>query len=156
MTSLLSYLITIFAFMFWVFRIIVTYTASMSIDFGILPLNLNTEIILLFITLFCLILIVKRNIVGAIIYLVAYGAYFGVDVYQTLNKILEGQTGMMDYTTLFVSFVGIAIAFVTFIDIGINKNRMGSTKNKETDWFYEDKKYERELDERVDKNQYKF
>lgn len=156
MTSLLSYLLTVFVFMFWVFRIIVTYTASMSMEFGIAPLNLNTEIILLFITLLCLILIVKRNILGAIIYLISYGAYFGVDVYVTLNKILEGQNTITDYTSLIVSVIGIALAFITFIDIALNKNRKGSTKDKKTDWFYGDEKYERELDERVDKNQYKF
>lgn len=155
MTSLFSYLITLFAVMFWIFRIIVAYTASMSIDFVVEPLNLNTEIILLFVTLFCIILLFKRSMIGAITYLISYGAYFGVNVYQILNELLAGQSNLEGYTSIAVSIIGVAIPFITFIDIALNKSRKGSTKNKKTDWFYKNEKYERQLDERADKNQYK-
>ena len=63
MTSMFSYLITMFGGMFWLFRLIIAVTYTMSIDIGIEPLNFNIEVILLFVTLFCMILIVKRNII---------------------------------------------------------------------------------------------
>ena len=62
MTSMFSYLITMFGGIFWIFRLIIAVTYTMSIDIGIEPLNFNIEVILLFVTLFCMILIVKRNI----------------------------------------------------------------------------------------------
>ena len=42
------------------------------------------------------------------------------------------------------------------MDIFLNKERKGSTKDKKTDWFYDNEEYTRKLDERADKNQYKF
>lgn len=156
MTSLFSYLITMFGGMFWLFRVIVATTYTMSIDFGIAPLDINIEVILLFVTLFCLILIIKRNIIGALIYFVSYGLYFGTDLYNGIINIINGQTGVMDYTSLLISLIGIIIPFLTVMDILFNKDRKGSTKDKKTDWFYTNKEYERNLDERADKNQYKF
>ena len=42
------------------------------------------------------------------------------------------------------------------MDIFLNKDRKGSTRDKKTDWFYTNKDYDRKLDDRADKNQYKF
>ena len=156
MTSLFSYLITMFAVMFWTFRVVVAVTYTASMDFGIMPLDINMEIIVLFVTLFSLILIVKRNIIGALIYFIAYGLYFGTDLYNGVINIMNGQTGVMDYTSLFLSFIGVLIPVLTVFDIFFNKERKGSTKNKKTDWFYTNKEYERKFDERADRNQYKF
>lgn len=156
MTSLFSYLITMFAAMFWLFRLVVAATYTMSIDFGIVPLDNNMEIVLLFVALFCMIFIIKRNIIGALVYFVAYGLYFGTDLYNQVMLISNGEAGMMDYTALFISFIGVAIPFLTVMDIFLNKDRKGSVRDKKTDWFYTNKEYERKLDERADKNQYKF
>ena len=62
-------------------------------------------------------------------------------------------TAMFD---MLVMFVGIIIALLNFIDVLFNKNRKGSTKDNKTDWFYGTHNYEREYDERADRNQYKF
>ena len=52
--------------------------------------------------------------------------------------------------------VGIIIPVLTFIDILLNKNRtLGKGKKKE-DWFYNNEAYDRQFDERADRNQYKF
>lgn len=156
MTSMFSYLITMFGGMFWLFRLIIAVTYTMSIDIGIEPLNFNIEVILLFVTLFCMILIVKRNIIGALVYFVAYGLYFGTDLYNGIINITNGQTGIVDYVSLFLSLIGVLIPFLTVMDIFLNKDRKGSTKDKKTDWFYTNEQYDRKLDERADKNQYKF
>ena len=156
MTSMFSYLITMFGAMFWLFRAVVAVTYTMSIDFGIVPINITTEIILLFVTLICMILIVKRNIIGALAYFVGYGLYFGTDLYNGIINITNGQAVGTDYLSIFISFIGVLIPFLTVMDIFLNKERKGSTKDSKTDWFYTNEEYTRKLDERADKNQYKF
>ena len=156
MTSLFSYLITIFGGMFWLLRVVIAVTYTLEVDFPIVPLNFSTEIILLFITILCMIFIIKRNIIGALVYFVAYGLYFGQDLYNGIVNINNGQTGVVDYISLFLSLVGVIIPFLTVMDIFLNKERKGSTKDSKTDWFYTNEEYTRKLDERADKNQYKF
>jgi len=156
MTSLFSYLITIFGGMFWLVRLVVAITYTLGLDFPILPLDFNIEIILLFITVVCMVFIIKRNIIGALVYFVAYGWYFGNDLYNGVINIINGQTLGTDYLSMLISFIGVVIPFLTVMDIFLNKNRKGSIKDKKTDWFYENEEYTRKLDERADKNQYKF
>ena len=155
MTSMFSYLITIAGVVFWIIRLVITFTSSLNIDIGIEPIDFNIEVVLLFVTLFCMILIVKRNIIGALIYFVAYGGYFGTDLYNGIINIKNGDTNLVDYVTLFVSFLGVLIAFLTLLDIFLNKERKGSTRDGKTDWFYKNKEYTRKLDERADTNQYR-
>ena len=156
MTSLFSYLITMFGGMFWLLRVVVAITYTLGVEFPIVPLDFTTEIILLFVTIIAMVLIIKRNIIGALIYFVAYGWYFGNDLYNNVMNIINGQAIVSDYLSLFISFIGVLIPFLTIIDIFLNKERKGSTKDKKTDWFYENEEYTRKLDERADKNQYKF
>lgn len=156
MTSMFSLLITMFGGMFWLLRVVVAITYSMSIDFPITPLNFTTEIILLFVTLICMVFIVKRNIIGALVYFVVYGLYFGTDLYNNVTNIINGQAIVADYLSLFISFLGVLIPFLIVMDIFLNKEGKGSTKDKKTDWFYTNEEYTRKLDERSDKNQYKF
>ena len=113
-------------------------------------------IILLFVTIIVIVFIIKRNIIGALVYLVAYGLYFGNDLYNNVINILDGQAIGTDYLSIFVSFIGVVIPFLTLMDILLSKGRKGGTKDKKTDWFYENEEYTRKLDERADKNQYKF
>lgn len=89
MRSLASYLLVIFMVMFWIFRIIVAFTTSMGINIGIVPMDMNMEIILLFVTIPSIILVVKRKLIGAILYLISYGAYFGMDLYNTVMGIMR-------------------------------------------------------------------
>lgn len=156
MTSLFSYLITLFGGMFWLFRLVITLAYTMSADIGIEPLDFNIEVILLFVTLFSMVLIIKRNIIGALVYFVAYGLYFGTDLFNNVTNIINGQTGAVDYINLFLSIIGVILPVLTVMDIFLNKERKGSTKDLKTDWFYTNEEYTRKLDERADRNQYKF
>lgn len=156
MISLYSYLLTAFGGLFWILRVVVAVTYTVGVEFPIIPLDFNIEIILLFVTVIAMVLIIKRNIIGALIYFVTYGLYFGNDLYNNVVNIINGQTGITDYLSIFISFVGVLIPFLTVIDIFLNKNRTGSTRDKKTDWFYKNEEYTRKLDERADKNQYKF
>lgn len=160
MFSLFSYLITIFGVVFWFFRAIVCFMVSNGSDLTIQPYNLSLEIILLFVTVPCFILIFKRNLIGATIYFGAYGAYFGTAIYELISSTdgitsLTDTVGVNDMTNLFCYAFGILIPFLTFMDILLNQNRNRFNGDKKTDWYYKDEKYTREYDERADKNQYR-
>ena len=155
MISMLGYLTRMFMGIFWIFRLIVAFTFSMGIDFGIVPLNMNMEIVLLFITLICMLLVGKRKVTGAIIYLAIYGFYFGTDLYNGIISLTNGMSGMMNYTSLFISFVGIALPLFVLFEMLFDKNRKEHPVDKETDWYYKNKDYDRKYDERADRNNYR-
>ena len=103
MKNLASYLLVMFMVMFWIFRVVIAFTTTMGIDIGIEAMNLNFEIILLFVTLICVLLVIKRKILGAIIYLISYGAYFGVFIFNQIKPIIDGSGGISDYGNVFLS-----------------------------------------------------
>ncbi len=49
---------------------------------------------------------------------------------------------------------GIVIPFLVFSDVMLQKSGF-SPANKNTAWYYENEKYDREYDARADRNQYK-
>lgn len=144
-----GYLITTLAGIFWLFRIVITMMYTGGSNFPVQPINMTFEIVLMFVAFICIILIAKRSMVGAILYLLAYGAYFGVDIYTNVTK------GTINSLNLMVSIIGMALPFLAFINIGLASGKKSSGKNKKTDWFYGTNDYEREFDERADTNQYK-
>lgn len=154
MRSMTSYLSLFFMILFWIFRIVVAFTSSMGIDMGFTPLNMNIEIVLLFVTLLCIGLVGKRKLIGAIVYVIAYGAYFGVDLFNTVMNIINGGS-IADFTSAFSSFVAIVIALLVLFNMLIDKNRTAHPVDKKTDWFYKNEEFDRKIDERADQNQYK-
>ena len=157
MTSLFSYLVTIFGVLFWFFRIATTYFATTGDSFVCEPLNVQFEIIVLFLTVPCFVLIFKRSLVGATFYLGIYGAYFGTAVYNSIRNFAVDDygIGMAEGANLVVAAIGVIIPLLTFLDILFNKNRLSLTKDRDSDWYYKNEKYDREMDERADRNEYK-
>lgn len=155
MKSLFSYLLIIFVIFFWILRIAVAVTASINIDIGIQPINLTTEIILLFITLLAIILIIKRNIIGGIVYFASYLLYFGTSTITQIVNLTNGNLSSSKYIGLFVSCLGILLGILTLFDVLFNKDRTNTHVDKKTGWFYDNKDYDRQIDERADKNNYK-
>ena len=156
MKNLSSWLIVMFIIMFWLFRIVVAVTGSMEIEFFEKPIDINAEIILLFVVILCVPFIFKRKLVGALIYLGAYGWYFGRGLIQNIMQIIKGETlGMDTYMSMFIALIAITLPIVAIFDILVDKNRMKNPVNKQTDWFYKNKDYDRQLDERADKNNYR-
>ena len=145
----ISYLITIFAALYWIFRVVVVYTFSLGINFIVTPMNMNIEIAIIFITLFSFIFIVKRNVFGALLYFVCYGWYFGTSLYNELTSEIANST------SVFFSILALAIAVLLLLDIFLNKDRKNISDDR-TKWFFKNKKFDRNLDERTDKNKYKF
>ena len=155
--ALISNLITMFAGLFWIFRVVVALTMSLDVNIGFTVPNLTEEIVMLFVTLLCLVLIVRRKLLGAILYAISYGWYFGKDILNVVIQIQNGETlNASQMLNVFVAFIAVILAISTVVDIGINKNRKGSTKDKKTDWFYKNEQFDREFDERADRNNYKF
>lgn len=154
MKSLSSWLIAMFMIMFWGFRVAVAFQAQYEKDFGgFIAFNLSLEVILLFVAILCMILFLRRILLGGIIYLGAYGFYFGSYI---LSKVFSGEPMAIDVMqNVMVSGLGIIIAFCAFFDLIVAKVRKKDPKDKKTDWFFQNEQYDRKLDERADKNEYR-
>lgn len=158
MKNFSTWLLACFMVMFWAFRAVVTLMAELHQDFGgIVPLNKTLEIILLFVVLVCIVLVVKRKMIGALIYLLSYGMYFGTDILRNISTIIEaeGQLPATTFMNLFVSFIGIILPVAVLLDMLVDRNRKNNPKDKKTDWFYKNEKFDRQLDDRADKNNYR-
>ena len=141
--------------MFWVFRVIVAVMPEFGTTLGgIAPLNQNLEIILSFVVLVCIVLIVRRKLIGALIYLLAYGMYFGVDVINNIQTVLNGAS-METALNVFISIIGIILPIAVLADLLLDKGRKANPKDKKTDWFYQNEEFDRKLDDRADKNNYR-
>ena len=154
-----TWIIVMFIVMFWLFRVLIAISSELNWEIGALkPLNIQVEIILLFVVLVCLIFIVKRKMIGALVYLLAYGLYFGADItgnIQTLFTAIETGIDMNLYINLLMSLIGIILPIVTLLDLLMDKARKANPKDKKTDWFYNNEQFDRKLDERADKNNYR-
>lgn len=148
-----TWMILLLGIIFWLLRIVAVYTDTMGMEFMIKPLDTNTEIALLFISLLAFILIAKRKFLGVIIYIVEYWGYFGVDLFTKLTS--ETPLAMEDVISVFFSFIGILLPIFSLLDLALDKNRKNHPKDKKTDWFYKDEKFDRNMDERADKNNYR-
>lgn len=158
MKSLSSWLLVMFMGMFWVFRIVVAFQAQYGQDFGgFIAFNLTIEVILLFLTIVCMALVLRRNIIGGIIYLGAYVYYFGGYILtNSLPSLINGETlSIATLQNTMVSAVGLIIALLVFFDLLIARVRRRDPKDKKTDWYFQNDKYDRKYDERADKNEYR-
>ena len=163
MKNFSTWLLACFMVMFWAFRVIVTLMAQLNQDFGgIVPINETLEIILLFVTLVCIILVVKRKLVGALIYLLIYGLYFGTDVFNGISMMISNSSSesasilpATSFINLFVSFIGVILPIAVLLDMLVDKGRKNHPKDKKTDWFYTNEQFDRKLDDRADKNNYR-
>lgn len=154
--SLFSYLLTFLGVIFWGFRAVATVLYQLDRDFFATPLNVNIEIVVLFATLPCIVLVLKRNIVGAAAYFGIYAAYFGTALYEEIVEMQVSGITIVNSSNLLCIALGVIIPFLTFLDILFNKNRTLGNGVKKENWFYGDEKYDRKFDERADRNQYKF
>lgn len=151
-----TWLLVMFMVMFWIFRIIVTLTSELNIDFGgMVPLNKEMEIALLFAFLVCVILVVKRNLIGGLLYLLLYGMYFGTYLFNNISAIIESEGSVGVYMNTFVSLIGMIIPIAVLLDLLADKGRKNNPKDKKTDWFYNNEDYDRKMDDRADKNNYR-
>lgn len=154
-----TWMLVMFMVLFWLLRIVIALAYELKWNFaGLVPLNQSMEIALLFVFLLCLILIVKRKMIGALLYLLTYGMYFGTNVTSNIQTILDvanGTTDISQYLNLFMSVIGIILPIAVLLDLLWDRERKENPKDKKTDWFYKNQKFDRKMDERADKNNYK-
>ena len=162
MSNFSTWMIAIFMVMFWLFRAVVALCTQYSIDFiGLVAYNFNMEVIIAFATVICIVLVVKRKMVGSLIYLVIYGAYFGEHLVANLITCLLGKATLtIDLSVNLISdIIAIVLALFSVVDMLVDKGRKINPIDKKTDWYFKNEKYDEELkkrDEREDKNEYKF
>lgn len=153
--TLFSYMISIWGILFWIFRLVITILFTNGSSFPIQPINSGIEIALLFATIPCMVFVFRRNIIGAACYMAIYVSYFGTAIYNSVNNI-AGDLNVYNTIDLVLAIVGVVIPVLTFLDILLNKHRKSIiSSTSKTDWYYKDDKYDRQFDERADKNQYK-
>ena len=152
MKQLSSILSLLFAGLFWVFRVVLAYTTATGKDLGFPVQDFTTEVVLLFV-----VLIYKRNLIAGIIYLLVYAGYFGPQLFNAIMTVATADAGVDIYTydTILASTIGIAVALFAFLNILVDKNRAAHPTDKKTDWFYKNEQYDRKLDDRADKNNYR-
>ena len=160
MKNFSTWMLVMFMVMFWILRIIVALAFELNWSFaGIEAVNgeVQYEVILLFVALVCIILVVKRKMIGGLLYLLSYGIYFGIDIVDNLQNVFTAleTVDINLYINLFMSLLGIIIPVAVMFDLIMDKNRKLHPKDKKTDWFYANEKFDRQLDERADKNNYR-
>ena len=154
-------LIVMFMVMFWIFRAIVVACTQFSINLiGIVSYTPSIEIAISFITFICILVVIKRNIIGGLAYFLIYGMYYGQHLFNSLISIANGGTLTMDLSAnLVCDLMSVALAFFCLFDIILYKNRKAHPKDEKTDWYFNNKDYDEELkkrDSREDKNEYKY
>ena len=156
MKNLSSWLIIMFVLMYWLLRVGVAISASLGKTFMTTPVDLTAEIVLLFVVLICVPFIFKRKLIGSIVYLSCYGWYFGRGLIENVIRMMnQEELGIEVYTNMFFALIGVALPIVVLFDLVIDRNRMKNPVDKKTDWFYKNEDYDRQLDERADKNNYR-
>lgn len=152
-----TYLVVMFMIVFWIVRIVVTLASQFGGSFlGMVPMNEAFEIGILFGTLLSLVLIVKRKMSGALLYLILHAIYFGSDVTIKLNMMAQKNAlSFSQNVQLIFSLLGIILPIAVLLDLLLDKNRKYNPKDKKTDWFYKNENFDRQLDDRVDKNNYR-
>ena len=84
--------------------------------------------------------------------------YFGSSLLTGLTGLFSGNvsiSGMGMYLDTFISLIGIIIPVAILFDLLLDKGRKANPKDGKTDWFYGNEKFDREMDERADKNNYR-
>lgn len=153
MNALFSFLLLFLAIIYWGFRVIVCLMATMQLEYFTVPYNTTFEIVMLFAIVACMVLIVKRNIVGPTVYLGLAFAYFGSSLYE---RFMAGASlDIISSSEVILEICGILIPLLMFFDILTNKNKMNFAEARKTEWYFGTDKYDRQYDERADRNQYK-
>ena len=160
MKSLSSWLLAMFMFMFWAFRIMITIATQYGSDGfgGFIVFNMTFEIVMLFVSLLCFVLFIRRMLLGGIIYLVGYGVYFGNYIITNAipTLISSEEMDMIVLENVILAVLGIILGLCLTLDIVFERARAKHFSDNKTDWFFDNKNYDRQFDERADRNQYKF
>lgn len=145
-----SYLLAFFCFMFWGFRVLVAVQTNLGSVFVVPAIDLTYEVIVLFASFITLLFVIRHNMAGVVVYAGIYSMYFGVHLMKSLAGTVYADPMMM-----LIDAVAMLLVVLQIFDTLLDKSRKANPRDKKTDWFYKNKAYDRQLDERADKNEYK-
>ena len=81
--------------------------------------------------------------------------YFAPSFVTHFLQIMDGTLELSMYMTVFFEFIGLIIPLAALFDVLLDRNRKEHPVDKKTDWFYKNKDFDRKLDDRADKNNYR-
>lgn len=153
MRSYVNYL-TVFMMIAYIgFRAVVEYMYQTGREFMVTPLNEIAEIVLLFVASICVYFVIRRKMIGGIVYMIAYWSYFGVDTVSNIQNMINNGFDINIGAQLLFSIFGFLLPLLVLIDL--LSDNVKSPKAGQTEWFYGNKEYDRKLDSRSDHNNYK-
>ena len=154
MRTISNYLIIMLSILLFIFRLVVVFTATMGIEFIVEPINVKYEIALLFVMIICIILMSKNKLSGAIILTISSIAYYGPALLSEISNISTGLS-IDTATQLIIYVIGVIIPIFAFFIIAFAKEQEKRPVDKKTDFFYKDDTYDRNYDDRADRNNYR-
>ena len=98
---------------------------------------------------------VKRKLLAAVIYLIAHFIYYGPSFVQHFMQLIQNTLPIELYMSTLFELFALGLALAALFDVLLDKNRKAHPTDKKTDWFYKNKDYDRKLDDRADKNNYR-
>ena len=155
MRTMANYLIIMFSVMLFIFRLIVVFTATMGIEFMVQPINVNYEIALLFVMIISIILMSKNKLSGAVILVIASLAYYAPSLISQITYMSSNVINMELAMQTIISIICVVIPIFAFFIIAFAKEQEKRPVDKKTDFFYKTDRYDRQYDERADKNNYR-
>lgn len=155
MKMMSHYLIVMLSIMLFVFRLIVVFTTVMGIEFIVTSINVNYEIVFLFIMMLSIILLTKSKLSGAILFLVSSLIYYGPSLLSEFAYLSTGNISLDGALRIIITLICVVIPIVAFFIIAFAKQQEKKPVDKKTDFFYKNEAYDRKYDERADKNNYR-
>jgi len=153
--SLEYYLIISFTALLFIFRLVVVITTVLGIKFSVVSFSVVGELILLVLTLLSLVLMVKVKFLGALIFLVSSLMYYVPNLIDSFKNFSEVTSTLEGNIQLVSSVIAVIIPTFAFFIILVTKKQQINPVNKKTDFFYKNENYDRNLDDRADKNNYR-
>ena len=154
MRTISNYLIIMLSILLFIFRLVVVFTATMGIEFMVEPINVKYEIALLFVMIICVILMSKNKLSGAIILTISSIAYYGPTLLSQVTNLSAGAS-LDSAMQAVISVICVIIPIFAFFIIAFAKEQEKRPVDKKTDFFYKGDTYDRNYDDRADRNNYR-
>ena len=147
MNRIFNNILIVIALIFWGINIMALLAFQTGETFFIEPkLEFVLEIVLLFITLIALIFIGRQNVVGSLIYFIVQVIYS----YGSLKGNVQ-----LDLITSFITYFQLGLSLFIMLNIFLIMKQRAKPIDEKRDWFFANDKFDKQKDEREDKNNYR-
>lgn len=147
MNKMFNNVLIVMAVIFWGIKIVSLLMFQTGKDFLIVPqLKFVLEIVLLFITLIALIFQARQNVIGSLL-------YFAIQVVYSYGAV-KGNVEM-NLITGFITYFALGLSIFMILNMFLIMKQRAKPVDEKRDWFFANEKFDREKDERADKNNYR-